>query len=782
MSAYDKNKIFFGLIHYILSEQSNVNWILKTSLVNFTGLNTTINDKKYKQTSLTDDIIQYIYQVKPYHVQFEQFIEKYSSKKEEVNVEAEDSNDITINFRLDAVQPYADFDEEIYEVTSKYPDSESYNVDGLKIFNTIDKAFYIRRYDNDDGIWYWELSDEKLITGKYYLNKALNNLYQAVKDGETLNLFGVSNAQLIALQDTHMANRLWLLKYKYFNKDELNDYITDMLNCHFKGITVDGAALNMDTMGYDAFLYDEKLYDAPTLSAIYCLINPKETGISFKYTKDFVKVGLQTLEIKSETEILEGNCTVTYQYKNESGTIDNFSIKNNLLNIYRPIRQYEKITVVSKIGRIRTGFIFVGHPFVESIDDDTDTQIRRFENIGTTSFPIPDGDIGSRKVTVYLIMPNGSKRVTTNIERDGSNIIVNEELLENMSVQITVIDYRQIYDKIYTWEDCYGQSNNNVILEGDRFLRPEYEKDRPAELVASYPLNGVMIYTYEGNDNISSVYNINWKDNHDKLPLSKTLMTTLVKDLNIGDRTIEVANMDILMKPTVNVVDEIIPAKIIVNSEIIEYHDYEVVDGKGILKNIRRASSGSYLNQYLPAGTEVYVYNEQASKSYDNRISYINTLFREGMENKFNVPNEYKKNENIVVYKKPHIKLLTDIKMTSTYFDIDSDNVTLPTENKLGHLYINDDKIYFKTITPRRNSYRITDFSISKEYSAADSVIYAAQPVLLNESEYKIVIENPRDEMVDTMDGTHEVNYKDVYVVLNEQPKPFEVIIVGNQK
>ena len=78
MSALDRNKIFFGLVHYILSEQKNVDWILKTSLVNFTGINSTVTDQKYEKKSLSHDIIDYIHQVKPYHVQFEQFIEKYS--------------------------------------------------------------------------------------------------------------------------------------------------------------------------------------------------------------------------------------------------------------------------------------------------------------------------------------------------------------------------------------------------------------------------------------------------------------------------------------------------------------------------------------------------------------------------------------------------------------------------------------------------------------------------------------------------------------------------------
>ena len=49
MSALDRNKIFFGLVHYILSEQKNVDWILKTSLVNFTGINSTVTEQKYEK-------------------------------------------------------------------------------------------------------------------------------------------------------------------------------------------------------------------------------------------------------------------------------------------------------------------------------------------------------------------------------------------------------------------------------------------------------------------------------------------------------------------------------------------------------------------------------------------------------------------------------------------------------------------------------------------------------------------------------------------------------------
>lgn len=194
MSALDRNKIFFGLVHYILSEQKNVDWILKTSLVNFTGINSTVTDQKYEKKSLSDDIIDYIHQVKPYHVQFEQFIEKYSNKQDNCNILPQDDCNIEIDVRFDAVT------------------------------NEVDEQ---------------NLSD-------------------------------------IQFMDTHAANRLWVCKHKDFNDDEMKSYIDDILNCHFKGIEVDGNEFDIDKFGYDTFLYDEKLYDAPTVSGDYYISDMTE--------------------------------------------------------------------------------------------------------------------------------------------------------------------------------------------------------------------------------------------------------------------------------------------------------------------------------------------------------------------------------------------------------------------------------------------------------------------------------------------------------------------------
>ena len=463
MSALDKNKIFFGLIHYVLSEQNNVDWILKTSLVNFTGINSTVDNKKYKQNSVTDDIIEYIYQVKPYHVTFEQFIEKYSSKQDEVNVTTQEQNNITMYIRYDAV-------------TSEFEEQGNMN------------------------------------------------------DYEYM--------------DTHMANRLWYFKHNdlkavYGNDEAIKDYIKDVMNCHFKGITVEGGGFDIDKSGYDAFLYDSTLYDAPTLTSDYCLVDYKE-NLQYPYTKSFIKIGLKSFKLESEDEIYPGNITIYSDYNGQTTQVENFNLKNNIVTLFYAIRKYEKLTIVNAVNNIRKGYVFVGHPFIESEDE---TNIRRFVDIGTTEFEIPDGNLGSKKVTVHIEYPNGSRIPTTNFEKIDKNVVIYDTLKENYHVILTVIDYKQIYDKIYTWEDCYGQSNNVIALDGDKFLRPYYEKERPSELCVSYPIHNLMIYTENKSGKINSVYNADYKDWQYKLPITQTYITKLSQDLNIGDKIIKIDNI-----------------------------------------------------------------------------------------------------------------------------------------------------------------------------------------------------------------------------------------------
>lgn len=116
MSAQDKNRIFFGLVHYIFSEQSNVDWIFKTSVINYTGAKQTIGGQETSSAKL-QDIINFIYDMKPYHVQFSEFLQQMEIDSEDVSVAIEESTDYTETVRFDNV--WSSPDNELQELVSK---------------------------------------------------------------------------------------------------------------------------------------------------------------------------------------------------------------------------------------------------------------------------------------------------------------------------------------------------------------------------------------------------------------------------------------------------------------------------------------------------------------------------------------------------------------------------------------------------------------------------------------------------------------------------------------
>lgn len=706
MSALDKNKIFFGLVHYILSEQHNVDWILKTSLVDFTGLNSSVTNKKYKQNSVSDDIIEYIYQVKPYHVQFEQFIEKYSSKQEFVNVDVKDTNNVDIDIRFDAISPDVDnygkiikeTDDEIIEVgivgnihqVVKNNNIVIGYIDNYHVHNSDTLLGFVK---DDKTAADFENNEIGTIEDYYHLAYDYkNNVIGYInKDNKVYDFNGVLIGQVtetedmrLSFMDTHMANRLWLLKHEdfktiYENDDEIKKYIEDVLNTHFKGVTIDGSGFEMTKYGYDAFLYEDNLYDSPTITATYCLVNLEE-DLGYNYKKSFVKPGSKALLLDSEDNIQTGNVVVNSYYKGEKTELTVFNIENNLLTLFNKMKEFEKIEVIyTNESGVESYFIFVAHPFIESKDSE-DGDIRKFVQLGTEIFDMPEGSLSSKTVVVHIEYPNGTRLPTLSFERIGNQLRIFDPLTENSKVVISIIDFGQVYDKIYTWEDAYGNSNSIVTLDGDEFLRPNYEAGRPSELVVTNPSDGLMIYTSNGKK-LNSLYEINWKNDQYKMPISATMTTKLSKDLNFGDRIIEIDDMGKLLKPTINsVTKEIEPAKILINNEIIEYHEYEQVGKKGILKAIRRAAMGSLLNDKLSAGETVYAYNEQSKTSCSPTSSYISTLIKEDTGNIFLIPEDYKGDDKIYVAKVPLINLLTDITISNDYFEIDSENVCKPTE------------------------------------------------------------------------------------------------------
>lgn len=608
MSVLDKNKIFFGLIHYVFSEQNNVDWAFKTSLVNFTGINTSIDTKKTKKVDLTDSIIDYIYNVKPYHVQFEQYIEKYSSQQDDVDIDIIEQNNITVNMRFDAI-------------TS-------------------------------------DIDDQNGMTDLEYM-------------------------------DTHMANRLYLTT----TKDQ--DIIKDYLNCHFKGISVDSTVFNIDKSGYDAFLYDSNLYDAPTISNTYCLVDMYENRnvntdeeLRLKQT-NFVKVGTSSYQLNTNIPITKDDLIIKSIYNGKIEDIEDFSLENNIVTLFYETRAYEKIKFQYRNDLDNIFYeTYVSHPFTESNDE---SDIRQFVDIYTNRFPLPKNYLQSGKLVVQISDTTGSIKPYTNYIIENGEVVlwVDDRIVENAKIILSIIDYSYIYDKIYNWEDVYGQSYNFTSvdryydnmgnfknLDGNNLLRPHYESERPSELVVSQPYTYLMIHQKNNSDKSTNIFNIDYKNTHFDVPLA--LNTVLKSDFKEGDKEIDVENGSILYLPYKKD-GEIIPGKIIINNEIIAFYDYKPEpDGSYKLKQIRRGFGGSFIKENHYKGDIVYVYVDKSENYHKVNNTSLSYEYKQNDENKFIIPMEFNNDEKIEVWKKPVIKLLTDITYSSEYFEINSNNIKLP--------------------------------------------------------------------------------------------------------
>lgn len=701
MSVIDKNKIFFGLLHYVFSEQNNVNWAFKTSLVNFTGINTEVDNQKYKKDDLTNSIIEYIYDVKPYHLQFEQYIEKYSSQQDDVSVDISEKTSIDINIRIDAV-------------TSEIDD--------------------------------------------------------------------IGNMSDIEYMDTHMANRLFLTKTQ--DKELIRDY----LNTHFKGITVDGNKFNIDKSGYDAFLYDNTMYDYPTLSCKYCLVDLNER-YNYPYTKKFIQVGTNVLVLNTEKEISKSNISIIRKYNNNEEEIFDYSIENNTITLFSGIKNYEKITVyyVQESDNKRA-FVYVGSSFVEN-DDEND--LKKFVNYTERRFKLPNTGIDTGKITVH-IEKNGTSIPTNGYEMEGDSILVYDpNLTENSILIIGVIDYKYIYDKIYNWEDIYGQANNvttfdsyysNISniqhLDGNNLLRPYYEKERPSELCVSQPYGYLMLHTYNKDNKLLYIHNVDYKNDQSNVPMA--YKTKLLNPLKIGDKEILLEDGSNLNLPYKEL-NYLIPGKIFVNNEIIAFYDYEKLSDNSIkLKKIKRGFQGSYLNNLIDTNMDIYTYNENMDKIIKNSIKSISYQVKNS-ENQFIINGEIGEND-IEVLRKPIIKLLTDINFDSKSFKISSNSIELPTENKKGYLYINDDKIMFSRIEKNDDeTFSIYDFNIDKEYKSSESYILSKKYIEVKQDEYEIKSEEYFEEKYNDDNQKQEYTKLKHYIEFVVPPLNNEIITINNR-
>ena len=803
----DKNKLFFGLIHYILSEQKNVNWLIRSSLIDITGVSNVLEEKPYKRDSILQDVVDYITEMKPYHVQFSHYFEHYETASETITIPGRDWIEPTINLQFDSLNSYPDINKVFYAVVQTLPSSESYNNEGLTVFNTSDGRFYVRHYDTITD-WTWVESDEKLSYKGYYgtINSS-KTLYKVVEgeDFDTLRAF--NSEDLKNFLNAHRANRLFYMRY--WNKDNSSwvdggisnfEEIKKELNANFKGIEINGSVFDMEKFGYDIFNYDTTDYDSPTVVYDYYFVNQAETIFEnqeenpyfvftndFTYKKEFVPSTEHRFSLTNEinTKLATGGYEV-YVYKCAcSGRIYEYSdyellAPYNFIDIFHPMHDKEKTYIIvaektesSAIEKLIVNFAYVleSTSFIESSSDILRREIVYYNPAGN-ELKVPSAEIVStEKIAVQKKIEDGSYNPFTNyVYNDGKIKIISGVNIYDHII-MTAFDYKYLYDKIYTWEDRYGRSNNIVNLDGMGFLRARYEEDRPSEKVVSYPLNTLFIKKKEGDSSSCTMYMNDFKNKQSTTSLFDNSGAVLCKDPEVDSNgMITSLFIDSINKFTIPSADEPFGMALI-NSEIIEYKTVleHVEDGKTYweLTNLNRGMFGSTLySELLPKyppykrthtiGDKIIPFNEDEWYAKERNNVYKSYTVPGNNVSTYICPSGYKADSKVEITKLSKINLLEDVTGNSTDIVIDSPNVVSGWIKKTGSgqpeplqdtlrnsttstiytskngdfsIKINDDEILFKSIYKDvlTGNYHITDLTFPTKYqNYGDNIIYEA--------------------------------------------------------
>ena len=85
-----QNDVLFALIRYVASEQSNIDWLFKTTYLNVIQQDTALSQKASYEKDPFNDIKSYIEEVKPYKAKIRDFLSKKSPERENANLAMSD--------------------------------------------------------------------------------------------------------------------------------------------------------------------------------------------------------------------------------------------------------------------------------------------------------------------------------------------------------------------------------------------------------------------------------------------------------------------------------------------------------------------------------------------------------------------------------------------------------------------------------------------------------------------------------------------------------------------
>lgn len=251
MSSLNQNSLFFSMLYYILAEQQNIDWAIKSSMLTMSGLSDHLEQEAILEENKIENIVKYLQTAKPFHTYFAGMIEQYASKQDAFAATIKDDIDFDIIILFDRITK----DKTIGEYSLGGFDSMPFGYvdpDSLK-------------YENSFGF-------DSVVSIKKWPDEALENA----------------------------ANRVYAKFEDNITQEQARQYI----NAEFKALKVDGGTpIDLDKSGFDVFNFDINQYDFLTYDRQYYITSNKESVISFREEEDnyskkeFISSGTKTFEI-----------------------------------------------------------------------------------------------------------------------------------------------------------------------------------------------------------------------------------------------------------------------------------------------------------------------------------------------------------------------------------------------------------------------------------------------------------------------------------------------------
>ena len=548
MSALDKNKIFFGMVKYILSEQNNVDWVFKTSLVSYNGAKQSLTDTSSNE--VMNNLIDFIYEMKPYHVQFSEFQSAYEPEMEHCNVLCDEKTNSYDYIRFDNVDsiPSKDF-KFAYQKYIENPTMYPLSSDWLKT-SMANRVGYIKAKYHQDMPTDEEFRD---ITRSDFKGTVL-------KGGEfQSDIFGYD----ILDYDTDQYDSPTVI-YDYCVRDmtepedkRLAKFVYDEIEKKWKR-----SPENYQTT--DNYSYEKEI------------ISVNETNFSFTYDEEITKNDIQLLLYKNNTS----SFMVVTEY-----TLSHVGVYQ--LEVFTDILDGDTLYIqIPKEGKLDKEYVYNAMAFEEQDSNNIKRVIIPLSNEIVVDEPEPN--IVSKRLLVIKQLVNGSRIPFENYTKYKGKIYA-YGLVDKEHLILSAYDYKYLYDVIVKSSDVLGRSNNTIVYSGAGLLRPHFEADRPSELCVSHGIDTLIV----SDGKRLSFVDFNGDSYYTSTAFSSNLLVSDVKKNQYG--VVYAFSID-NMKNT----PKTLPIDFIIKGEIITATKME----DGYYTGLMRAKMGSHLNADTETNTD----------------------------------------------------------------------------------------------------------------------------------------------------------------------------------